>query len=104
MQTYTSSEKNPARRQFVVKVQIPMRGFLQTDTTVNEMGAISVQNKDKTFIKMLEREENQKIHQILMSEVKKNGVNGLKGYFFAFLDSKQKLKINPFRILPPETW
>ena len=88
----------------MVKVQIPMRGFLQTDATVNETGAISVQNKDKTFIKMLEREENKKIHQILMSEVKKNGVNGLKGYFFAFLDSKQKLKINPFRMLPPETW
>ena len=73
-------------------------------TEIDETGAINIQNKDRSYIRLLEREENQVIHQTLLMEVKKNGLNGLKGYFFAFLDSNQKLKINPFRILPPETW
>ena len=77
-----------------------MRGGAEIDET----GAINIQNKDRSYIRLLERKENEVLHQNLLLEVKKNGINGLKGYFYAFLDSNQKLKINPFRILPPETW
>ena len=52
----------------------------------------------------LEIDENEIVHQALVLKVKGNGVNGLKGYFYASIDSDNKLKINPSRILPPETW
>ena len=52
----------------------------------------------------IEKEENEILHQALLREVKRNGVNGLKGYFYATIDSTNKLKINPSRILPPEIW
>ena len=52
----------------------------------------------------IEKERNETVHQALMLEVIRNGVNGLKGYFYAFLDSTNNLRINPSRILPLETW
>ena len=79
-----------------------MKGF--GVNSINETGAINFQNKDRSYMAFLEKEENQIVHEALMSEVKRNGVNGLKGYFYAFIDSDNKLKINPSRILPLETW
>ena len=86
----------------MVKVQIPMNGF--GENCINETGILSIYNKDKSYIAYLEKEENEIVHRALVLEVKRNGVNGLKGYFYASIDSNNKLKINPSRILPPETW
>ena len=71
---------------------------------ISETGAINVQNKDRSYMAFIEKQENEIVHTALMLEVERNGVNGLKGYFYAFIDSNNKLKINPSRILPPETW
>ena len=71
---------------------------------ISETGAINVQNKDRSYMAFIEKQENEIVHTALMLEVERNGVNGLKGYFYAFIDSNSKLKINPSRILPPETW
>ena len=71
---------------------------------INETGTLALYNKDKSYMTYLDKEENEIVHQALVLEVKRNGVNGLKGYFYALIDSNNKLKINPSRILPPETW
>lgn len=99
---YIGNEKKPPKKHFVVKVQIPMNRF--GVLSINETGAINFQNKDRSYKAYLEKAENEILHQALVSEVKRNGVNGLKGYFYASIDSNNKLKINPSRILPPETW
>jgi len=85
-----------------VKIQIPMNGF--GVISINETGAINVQNKDRSYMAFIEKAENEIVHQALLMEVQRNGVNGLKGYFQASIASNNKLKINPSRILPPETW
>ena len=72
--------------------------------SIDETGAINVQNKDRSYMAFIEKERNETVHQALMLEVIRNGVNGLKGYFYAFLDSTNNLRINPSRILPLETW
>ena len=79
-----------------------MIGFGQMN--LNETGQIYIYNKDRSYEANLEKEGNEIVHQALVQEVKRNGVFGMKGYFIAFLDSNNKLKINPTRILPPETW
>ena len=100
--TSIGNNKTPKKKHFVVKVQIPLKGF--EGITVNETGTISIYNKDRSYTAYLEKEENEIVHKALMKEVQTNGVNGLKGYFYAYLDSSNKLSINPSRILPPETW
>ena len=85
-----------------MKVQIPLTGF--GESSINETGIIAIYNKDRSYMASLKKDENEIVHQALVLEVKRNGVNGLKGYFFAFLDATNKLWINPSRILPPETW
>ena len=86
----------------MVKVQIPINGL--GALSIDETGAINIQNKDRSCKAFIEKEENEILHQALLGEVKRNGVNGLKGYFYATIDSTNKLKINPSRILPPEIW
>ena len=67
-----------------MKVQIPVQCFGETNP---ETGRILVQNKDRSYMAFIGKENNPIIYNDLTTEIKRNGVQGLKGYFIATLDS-----------------
>ena len=97
----------PAKSNFVVKIQIP---FDDTSTRfwTELMGGnasekcLSLYDEKKSVYGFIKSDEP--TYDILVSKIKAEGVFGDKGFFYAFYDKDDTLKINVSNILPPRTW
>lgn len=94
--TFSTENVNiPSKTQFVVKVQVPL----------NESGIaadLMVYNKDRSCIGRLKATEP--AYNKLVGNIKKHGISGVKGFFYATWDQKAGLKINTSNIQPMKTW
>ena len=98
----------------MVKVQITW------DEKDHSKEGLSVQNEDRLLCgSVMEDHNNSTLCQELANKIKKEGVNGTKGYFYAMLPKKGKteietseggkrlvieVKINTNEMLPVENW
>jgi len=100
-QVTTSKGANtpPAKKHFVVKVQVP-QGLN------NE--PLMVYNEDRSMMGVLKKASAPQVYDNLVVSIDKRGVKGLKGFFYAIYKkedaSSVTLEINPEVVLPPEKW
>merc|ERR1719402_503679 len=90
----TRATDRPAKKHFLVKVQVPMSDM---------PGPLQVYNKERTCFGMVPADEE--AYDKLKENVKKCGLSGLKAFFYALWDPKtDELKINTTEVQPMEKW
>ena len=105
--TFRDPKQKSSKSFFTVKVQTPMP--LPSGEPVRS-GPLAIYNKDKSFMKMLRRENNEFVYEELRKNIAKEGYLGMKGYFHAMLDNcgdssaAGRLKIKSGKILPLQPW
>ena len=96
----------PAKSNFVVKIQIPFDDTSSkrwTELMGNTSGkALALYDEKKSVYGFINSDEP--TYDILVSKIKAEGVFGDKGFFYAFYDEDDTLKVNVNNILPPRTW
>ena len=97
----------PAKSNFVVKIQIPFDDTSSKRWRERMGGALSgkvlvLYDEKKSVYGYINSDEP--TYDILVSKIKAEGVFGDKGFFYAFYDKHDTLKINVSNILPPRTW
>ena len=85
---------------------------VQTNMAVKD-GHLLVYNKDYSICGNLHREGQEKNYDMLVMAINEKGYNGLKGFFHAIFNPEEfgqenvrylKVKINPLKMLPLDTW
>ena len=85
---------------------------VQTNMVVKD-GDLLVYNKDYSICGNLQRHRQEKIYDMLVMAINEKGYHGLKGFFHAIFNPEEvgqenvrylKVKINPSKILPLDSW
>ncbi len=92
--TPKSEQKISGKHHFIVKVGI---AHVNADE-----GGLTLYNKEKTVYGQLAPKDD--VYLELVRAVKKDGVMGVKGFFYAIWEDGKGLRVNAKRIQPPESW
>jgi len=100
--TVPKDTNKPRKKNFMVKVQVPMMDALGILDMKKQ--PLNVYNEDKSCHGYMYMEGNEAAFGLLKENVEKNGFKGIKGFFYATWDDNIGLKINATDIQPVETW
>ena len=94
-------------KSMIVKLQVPVvyRDGPLPSFYMKGMGEILVYNKSRDFVCTIHEQHQSEVYARLEAVVRAKGsVGGLKGYFVAELESKDRLKIKTGEILADQPW
>jgi hypothetical protein len=84
----------PTKNHFVVKIQRLTENFYY----------VAIGNKERSIWGRLPCATNPDLNPILKCKIGQEGIFHCTAYFQAIWDSRKGLRVNPFVVLPPETW
>ena len=77
---------------------------------IDEWNSLTIQNKDKSFVGVIDKELNEELYGDIVDAIKASGWKGFKVFFYVIVDKSSdkdktiKIKINPSRVLPVKSW
>ena len=74
----------------------------------DEWNHLTIQNKDKSFVGVIEKELNEELYGDIVKTIKASGWKGFKVFFYLVVDNSGDkditVKINASRVLPVKPW
>ncbi|KAI0642910.1 ankyrin [Trametes meyenii] len=92
-----------ATKKMIIKVQVPFSMDTGTPHPL-EIGDLMVFDRKRTLVCRIRRQDNPDAYLRLSRMVRKNGVNGAKAYFWAEMDSPERLQVKVSEVLAEQAF